>query len=228
VLWGASAAEVHGIQGLPADDRVWVLLPIAQECPQSTTVRLRFREPCPAEVCVVGGFPVTTLCRTLADSCGALDRWCGLGMLDSALHLELLSPEQLVDVALLAVGRRGAVQLRELLGIADGRAASPLESRVRLHACDAGVPPDELQWPVRDRHGVVVGYTDMAWLRPGRRPLIAEADGEGAHGIPRAITHDRHRQNDFVGADADILRFTWADSMRRGYIATTLRRSLYA
>src|SRR5436190_23527059 len=41
VLWGASAAEVYGIQGAPPDERVWVLLPIGQECPQSPSVRPR-------------------------------------------------------------------------------------------------------------------------------------------------------------------------------------------
>ena len=50
------------------------------------------------------------------------------------------------------------------------RAESPLETRVRLLATDAGYPPDELQLPERDAYGQVLGFGDLAWWLSGGRP----------------------------------------------------------
>jgi hypothetical protein len=228
-FWGATAAEVLGISGIVGwPGKPWVLLPFHQARPPDPDARLRFRVPCQREIVTVDGFPVTVPARTLADAVPFFDRGTGLSLLDSALQTGRLSAAELRTVCELAKGRRGAPRIRELAEFADGRAATPLESRVRLPCIDAGMPPDELQWPVLDEDGVLLGYADMAWIRHRRRPLVGEADGEVPHSEPTALFRDRRRGNDFVGAAVDIVRFTWADSRNPAYIQTSVRRALRA
>jgi very-short-patch-repair endonuclease len=98
--------------------------------------------------------------------------------------------------------------MREALPLADARSESPLETRLRLILTRAGLPPESLQFNVRNEFGRVVARVDMAW--PSLR-LGIEADGVEVHGLPRALHHDRRRQNDLQEVRWTILRFTWDD-----------------
>jgi hypothetical protein len=229
VLWGASALEVLGIGGIVGwPGRPWVLLPLEQARPPDPDARLRFRSSQPDDIIEVDGFRITAPVRSVADSIPLFDRATGLSILDSALHTEHMCIDDLADLCVVAKGRPGAKKVRELVTLCDGRAASPLESRVRLACIDGDVPPDELQWPVYDRFGILLGYADMAWLRGRQRPLLGEADGEDPHGLPAAVYRDRRRGNDFTGAAVDTVRFTWADTRTPAYIQTTIRKALIA
>ncbi len=91
--------------------------------------------------------PVTTVERTLADLILDSDRETAVGLLDAALQRGRVSD---IDAVLRsAAGRRGVVARRNWFALADGRAESPLETRLRLLLLDAGLPPEELQWQVR-------------------------------------------------------------------------------
>ncbi len=82
------------------------------------------------------------------------------------------------DVLLLAKhyqGARGIRQLRELLPLVDGGAASPQESLLRLAFIDAGLPAPTTQFPIADSHGYLVRIVDMAWEE---FKVAAEYDGE--------------------------------------------------
>lgn len=98
---------------------------------------------------------------------------------------------------------------------ADGRARSPLETRVRLRCVDGGVAPDEVGYQIRDEYGYIIAEADLAWLQAR---IIAEADGAGPHGLPDAVYSDRRRQNTLANAGWLVLRFTWADTLRPEYI----------
>ena len=144
-----------------------------------------------------------------------------MSLIDSALNKGLIA-----DAAQLRerwVGRPRTAWARSWSWLADGRAASPLETRVRLDCVKGEVPPEELQYPVYDGEGVLLGIADLAW--PSRRILV-EADGVEPHERPQALLRDRRRQNDLVRAGYTVLRFTWADTWRRGYIAATIRHAL--
>jgi hypothetical protein len=228
-LWGATAAEVLGIAGVVGwPGKPWVLVPFAEAKHPDPDARLRFRVLCETEIVVVDGFRVTIPERTLADAIPQFDRATGLSLLDSAMHIGVVEPANLRVVCELAKGRRGAPRVRELAGLADSRAATPLESRVRLPCIDVGMPPDELQWPVVDANGVLLGYGDMAWIKNRPRPLIGEADGKDPHSQPEALFWDRRRGNNFTGAAVDIVRFTWADASTPAYIQTTVGQALRA
>jgi very-short-patch-repair endonuclease len=65
--------------------------------------------------------------------------------------------------------------------------------------------------------------------RPGgpERRIAIEADGRSAHDGPDALHQDRFRQNVLKLAGWVVLRFTWADVLRRpGYVVATVRGAL--
>jgi hypothetical protein len=176
---------------------------------------------------VTDGVPATTVVRTLADLILSSGRYVAVSLLDSALNMGRIEPAELDDVERRLIGRRGALDAREHVAAANGLAQSPLETRVRLIARDAGLAPHHLQYPVRSRYGVVLGYGDMAWDRPGRRVLIVEAHGREPHERPEALFRDRLRANDFAMTDeVDMIRFTWDDTRRPGYVVSVLHRNL--
>ena len=125
VLWGATAAEMHGIAGMVGwPGQPWVLLPFDEAKPPDLNARLRFRVPCPAEVVIVDGFPVIAPDRTLADLVPLVDRPTGLGLFDSALHVEAIDRDGLTRVCELA----RVVGARLASGTGDPRRRSGSES----------------------------------------------------------------------------------------------------
>ena len=120
-------------------------------------------------------------------------------------------------------GRRGAVIRRPWLGLADGRAESPLETRGRLRCHDAGMLPDELQAVIRRPDGSTAARVDMLWHEPR---LVAEADGAAFHDQPDALFKDRHRQNELAALGFTVVRFTWQDTTDASRLPRMLRRFL--
>lgn len=102
--------------------------------------------------------------------------------------------------------------------LVDGRAESPLETRLRLQLADAGLAPEQLQWPVDlssvvQEPGPTVAWLDLAWPRCR---LAVEADGAAFHRAPEALFEDRRRQNALLSLEWRLLRFTWWDVVSRG------------
>ncbi|HYN75333.1 MAG TPA: hypothetical protein VEV13_03975 [Candidatus Limnocylindria bacterium] len=223
-----TAARLLGIGGVGLDDgTVHVQLPPGTERHQVPGVMVHTRLLAGDEVMELGGFRVTTPQRTVLDLVLSSDRLRAVSILDSALNGQLIASTDLTEMRRRGRGRRGAALARGWWDLADDRAQSPLETSVRLIAVDAHMPPDDLQHPVRDAFGVLLGYGDLAWLRPGRRTLIGEADGREPHDRPQALYRDRHRANDFVtSGNVDVVRFTAADTRRKAYIVSQLRRLL--
>ena len=151
------------------------------------------------EQTIAGGFPVTTVERTVHDLAVRLRTDDLVCLLDSALRLGWMPQKE---------DRRARSRMREALPLADARSESPLETRLRLLLTRAGLPPESLQFEVRDATGRMVARVDMAW--PGVR-LGIEADGRSVHGLPEALLGDRRRQNDLQELRWTILRFTWDD-----------------
>jgi hypothetical protein len=218
-----SAAHVHGMHGVPRVKCVHVGTPDTASRRGGGGIVAHRRRLRPDEIEVVDGFPVTTAVRTLADLVPRLSAEEGLAVLDSALHLGLVAAEELAEVKRAVAGRPGAANVRPLLEIADARAESPLESRVRLDCVRGGVAPDELQHEVA-LPGGGRARVDLAWLT-GLRPVFAEADGVDVHSQPDALFRDRVRANELALVGALVLRFTWHDTLRRGRIAAVVRRA---
>jgi hypothetical protein len=221
-----TAAELHGIAGMGRDDVVHVSLPGAFARPRRYAdpgIRLHQFVFRPGDLTTVDGIAVTNAARTLADLMLRVDRFTAVCLLDSGLNRRILNAHEVELVRAHLRGRRGALRARPWLAEADERAESPLETRVRLRATDGGVPPDELQFRVRDASGNVVAIGDLAWVRAR---VIGEADGAEAHDNPTAIFRDRKRQNDIIGAGFTPVRFTWADTLTPAYVPQVIRSAM--
>ena len=213
VLVAESAARLHGFAGLPPwDGRVYFASQRSIGGPAKGAVVVQQWVLADDEITEVDGIRVASHHCIVADLVLRLRRDHAVSILDHVLNVGVIQRDELPHLEARCAGRPGVVAAREYLRLADGRAQSPLESRVRLRCIDGGVPPDELQWAVRDADGHTLGYGDMAWFRRRRRPLIGEADGEDVHGAPEALYADRVRANFFVVAGVDIVRFTWRDT----------------
>lgn len=221
-----TAGELHGIAGLRRTEMIHVSVP------GSLSRRKRHTHPQvvvhqllvpPQALCTVNGIRATDVLHTVADVILRTERYSAVCVLDSALNQGLLTSSQFAAIPALIHGRRGARSARAHIEEADGRAESPLETRVRLRCTDGNVAPDSLQHVVRDQAGRVLGIGDMAWLR---FMLLAEADGRGPHSTPEAVYADRRRQNRLVAAGWTLARFTWQDTLHPDYIPHVIRSLL--
>ncbi|MDO3703939.1 type IV toxin-antitoxin system AbiEi family antitoxin domain-containing protein [Micromonospora sp. C28SCA-DRY-2] len=223
-----TAAELHGIAGLPRSDEIHVALPgVAAKLARAQEPGLvvhQLEHPA-ASIVSLGGLAATDPLTTVTEVILRVGRYPAVCVLDSALNRGLIDGDDLLAIPRLIRGRRGAVAARGYLAEADGRAQSPLETRTRLRCVDGKVPPDALQLEVRDDDGYLLGIGDLGWRGP---KVIAEADGRGPHGTPEAAYADRRRQNRLVNAGWTILRFTWPDTLDPHYIPQTIRQAVAA
>jgi hypothetical protein len=229
VAVGCCALALHGVQGLPATIRPEAALPSAGGRrprgggPAARSVTRCFRT---GDVVVVAGARAVVPELALAQAVCELGREHAVAVLDSALQRGLVPAGDLSGVRAWARGRRGAARLAEWWHLVDGRAQSPLETRARLQCVDAGIPPHDVQVPVRDRAGRVVARGDLGWVQRDGRLLVAEVDGAGPHSTPAALYEDRRRQNAIAAADAVLVRFTAEDIRARHVVPSTIRRHL--
>ena len=226
----AGAAPTAGrLWGLPycQDRTVHVAVRPGLEQAQRPGVRFHTWQVRPDDVGMRGPFLVTSAVRTTADLMLMRGREQGVAILDAALHLGYLEPESGPRViGAIIAGRRGCRRARSYLRDMAVGAQSPLETRIRLIASDAGLAPDTLQVPIVDPQGHVLAYGDIGW-RTRRGWLIAECDGAAVHSLPPALLYDRRRQNEILLQPGfDVVRFTWGDSGRPGYVISVLRRAL--
>ncbi|MDQ1085050.1 MULTISPECIES: endonuclease domain-containing protein [Microbacterium] len=123
-------------------------------------------------ITLLGGLPLATRAETwgqlapvlrIEDLVAAGD-WC-LSHGDSWTDLEAVA---------LRERRRGAVLLREAVGLVRQGSESPRESIVRMILVRAGLPEPELNWTLRTAAGVFVARLDMAY--PKQRVAV-EYDG---------------------------------------------------
>ncbi|MCK9925178.1 endonuclease domain-containing protein [Frankia sp. AgPm24] len=197
------------------------------------------------EVVKVRGIPVTEVTRTLVDLLVSCDRETAVGLLDAALHQGRIT--DIGEIRDAAAGRRGVAERYGWLGLVDGRAESPLETRMRLVLMDAGLTPEQLQWSIwgdgrepgwlpegseaeepYERSRASTALAKEAWSARPRllarvdlawpsRLVAVEVDGTAVHEHPRALFRDRARQNDLLSLGWIVLRFTWTDLLLRAH-----------
>ena len=173
--------------------------------------------------------PVTNPLRTVVDLGSVLPAAEVEDALDRALVARLVTVAA-VDAALASLarrGRRGAGVLRRILderALGADRPDGLLEPRMARLLRDAGLPPARFQHDVHDDRGRFVARVDFAYPD---RCIAIEVDGWASHATPDALQRDLDRQNALVALGWTVLRFTWADVVRRpGVVAQTLRRVL--
>jgi hypothetical protein len=228
IVCALTAARLHGLPGLPRHrpgELVDLAVVGAPGRRQRRGCRRHWWDVSRGDVVDLDGIRATSVLRTLEDLVLTLDRDAMVCVLDAMLNTRLLSLDDLADIRNRLTVRRGAEAIGRLWDLVDGRAESPLESRLRLLLTDGGVPPEELQCLVRNpKTGRAVARLDLAW--PSRRVAV-EADGEQPHSQPDPLFRDRDRQNNLVQLRWELLRFTWRDVLHRGdHVVRTVRTSL--
>ena len=118
--------------------------------------------------------PVTTRARTAFDLGRYLPRGEAIARLDSLMHSQLFSMEDVLLLAKRYRGARGLNGLRAALPIVDG-AASLQETWLRLLYIDAGLPRPTTQIPIIEGRGRLVRMADMGWEE---FMVVSEYDGE--------------------------------------------------
>jgi len=150
----------------------------------------RTRDLLPRDWTEIGGVRVTTPLRTALDLGCRLPRQRALAAVDALMREHGFTRSDLQRELPRFRRRRGVIQLRQLVPIADGRAESPRESWVRLAILDHGLPAPEPQfWVVVD--GLPTYRLDLAY--PHLRVAI-EYDGEDFHTSADDRARDRARR----------------------------------
>jgi hypothetical protein len=155
------------------------------------------------DIVMIRGIPVTTPARTAFDVGRRYGRTLAVIRVDAlmqATDLKLADIDSLID---LHPGARGIVQLREVVGLADGGAESPQETRTRLVLTDAGLRPQRTQINVSNRFGEHVRRIDMGWPR---WKVGVEYDGEQHWTNPAIRARDIDQQAELEAMDWRIIR----------------------
>ena len=115
-----------------------------------------------APLTMVDGRAATGPGWTAVEVARSLRRPRALATLDAALRSGRCDRRDLIRAAGRQAGRRGIVQVRDLVNLATSAAESPMESEARLAMLDGGLPPPVLQYEIVDRNGRI-WRVDFAW-----------------------------------------------------------------
>jgi len=231
-----SAAYLHGID---------LLLPEGRKVPLLTLTR-RAKEPGRAQVhgalvraatlpddhvTAAFGIPVTTPARTVMDIARASGFMAGVVAADSVLHSHVVVKVEFAIILEECGQWPGVVRARQVLGFADGRAESALESVARVRFAEFGIRPPDLQVNIRGKQGFI-GRVDFCWHE---YRTIAEADGamkyddQGSERARAQLARDEKLHDEGWGT----FHFTWReifhepapaiDRLRRTFARSTPR-----
>ncbi len=205
VVSGATAARLLGIDLGPADDEpVELTVPSSWGGRSPSGVRVRRRDLPDGGVGLAGGLPVTSARVTAVDLATSLPPVRAVQVLDQFVAARLVGLDTLRAEAALRSGPR-ATRARRAAAAADGLAASPPETVLRLGLLRSGLPRPVAQHEVRDRAGRFVARVDFGW--PALR-FAVEYDGSGH--VDR-LAHDRHRLNALQDAGWRVFFVTATD-----------------
>jgi hypothetical protein len=189
VIAGVAASALHGAQWVDVDTAIELRL----NCTRPPRGIIARNETLTGdEITRVVGLPATTPARTAFDLGRHLPRGEALARLDALMHATPFSGEDVLLIAKRHHGARGTRQLRELLPLVDGGAASPKETWLRLLLIDAGLPKPTTQIPAVEGQGRLVRMLDLGW-----EDFMVAAEYDG----------DQHRTNrDQYVKDIKVLR----------------------
>lgn len=162
VISGVSAAAVYGTKWLDVDAPAEIVRGNRHAPPG---LRVHSYSLAPEEVCRREGMRVTTVARTAFDLGRLLPQTQAVPMLDALMNATGLAPEGVWSLAEAHPGVRGVDRLRLSLAMADGGAATPLETHTRLLLRRICIPGLETQIPFYDEWGLVCTRVAMGWRR---------------------------------------------------------------
>lgn len=219
--WGQDLGDVHLTHLVPASGRK-----------QAGVVH--HRGVCRVDdITRVAGVFVTSVARTIIDAAALVDVERGLIMADAALHRGLVLPDHLKRQYIQQDRDPRTLHVRLVVRRADGRSASPGESRSRHLFWTQGLPTPVPQYSVHDHRGSLIGIVDFAWPELG---VIVEFDGLAKYRTLRkpgesaedAVIREKLREDRIREATGwTVVRITWADLARPALTADRIRRAMY-
>lgn len=216
VLCGYSAAELLGASCGRAGCAAEVHVPGGRQRAQRR-LRVHRGRLHVVDVTTVHGMAVTTPLRTAYDLGRRKPLVEAVVAVDALAHAHPFDLRALLTVARRYPGARGNAQLPETVRLADRRAESPMESRIRLAILADGLPVPALQYPVGPY------LLDLAY--PAVR-LGIEYDGR-EHLEQARARRDLSRQASLTAAGWTILRFDAPEVLHRPTrVAATVRGEL--
>ena len=205
VVTGRSAAVLWGVHLAERDDDVELTLSPGDHPVRTAGVRARRAALDDHRVCRHRGVRVTDPEATAVALAAALPFDEAVIAVD---RMTVRGVAALPSVRVLAEQGtgRGCRRARAVCALADGRAESPLETRVRLLLVRSALPVPVAQFTVRSAAGFIA-RVDFAW--PELR-IALEYDGAW-HGEPGQFAKDRQRLNRLTAAGWRVLFVTAAD-----------------
>lgn len=205
-LSGYSAAEVLGVSCGPRDAPAAVTVPGGGQRAHPGLVVRRDRLA-PGETQLVGDVRVTTPIRTAYDLARTGGPTEAVVAVDALANRHRFNPDLLLHFAARYPRARGSATLAATLALADARAGSPMETRLRLVLVRGGLPAPAVQHAVADQRTRSVIWLDLAY--PAHRVGI---EYEGAHHTEADhVLRDVGRYTRLVADGWRIYRYTKYD-----------------
>lgn len=216
VVSHSSAARFHELIVPRATGAVVRLTDVAQ-WRTGRGYRISAAELPPHEVVDAGPFTVTTVARTLVDCAREWPLVDAVVSMDAALFQQRVKRPELTAAVLAQSHWPGIGAAARALGLADGRAESPLESRGRLSIVEAGLPCPELQVELHGQQGFVARLD--GWYEDAGVAL--EFDGRVKYDDPRdgrtpaqVAWEEKRREDKIRDLDVPVVRIVQADLPR--------------
>lgn len=201
VLAGYSAALLLGADVAPLGAPAEVFVPHRHRSYPGLTVRCGSVRA--EDLTEVDGCRVTSAVRTAWDLGRRLPLVESVVALDALCRAGRFAPESLLRRQESEPGARGARRLDRAVALADARAESPPETRLRLDLVRRGLPTPEVQYEIRDEYGFVLARADLAYPEAA---VAIEYDGS-VHFSRRRREADMHRDGVLAGYGWLTLRF---------------------
>jgi Protein of unknown function (DUF559) len=200
-----SAAYLHKIDLVGRRDlTVHLTRPPGADMHAPARIRLHSADLPAAHVTLRLGLRVTTPARTSIDLARTLPFRAGVVAADSALHRRAATVAELQSVLAVCSRWPGAARAADVIGFADGRSESPLESIARVVFRDCGLPPPTLQALVGTASDVA--RVDFFW---GQYRTIVEVDGAVKYADPLRARAQLERDSWLRSLGYEVVHFTW-------------------
>jgi hypothetical protein len=201
---GLTAAWLHGLDVEPCDP-IEVTIPKTIRSGHRAGASVRRAALAGDEIVVRRGLSATSALRSVVDLGSRNPLAEGVVAADMFLHARLITVADLGTYIDEHPRARGIARLRRVADLAEPKAESPMETRLRMLLILAGLPRPEVQGAIHDDQGRPLGRPDLLYRS---QRLAVEYDG-GNH--RDRLVADNRRQNGLVGTGLRLLRFTAAD-----------------
>jgi len=193
VLAGYSAAMLLGVDCAPRAAPAEVL--VARNTRVHPGLSVYYGTPAPADLTEANGCRLTTAERTAWDLARRLPLVEAVVTLDALARHARFLPAALLARRAANPGAKHSRRLTEIVELADPRAESPMETRLRVGLLRAGLPRPEVQYRIEDEQGFVLARADLAY--PAAK-LAIEYDGD-THFSRQHGESDRQRDAELAG-----------------------------